>query len=219
MSAIVVLGMHRSGTSLVAGALHKMGIYMGSRFREPDSTSPYGYWEDLDWRDLNKSIINAAGGTWYEPPDPDSLADRVLAHRDEIQSLVAHREAIHNLWGMKDPRTSLLISHLHPLLPSPRYIVVRRNMYDVIDSLSRRAYRRGYRKSLRHWRGLHDVYISRIHGFIKQTHPDAITVDFRDFVHPHKSIQAIQTLAQWAGVDSEHAIDAATAFVVLREGE
>ena len=71
---IVVIGMHRSGTSMVANIVQKCGINMGEVFRLPDKHNPYGYYEDLDWRAANKWIINTAVGSWFDQPSKTATA-------------------------------------------------------------------------------------------------------------------------------------------------
>ena len=46
LSPIVVAGMHRSGTSLVAGYLQSLGVDMGARLLAADHANPRGYFED-----------------------------------------------------------------------------------------------------------------------------------------------------------------------------
>ena len=57
MSQIVVLGMHRSGTSLLSSILRRMGVNMGTNFLNEDYWNPYGYWEDKDFLWINKGIL------------------------------------------------------------------------------------------------------------------------------------------------------------------
>lgn len=45
---IVVAGMHRSGTSMMAGLLARLGVQMGQTLIEPDPHNPLGYFEDAD---------------------------------------------------------------------------------------------------------------------------------------------------------------------------
>jgi hypothetical protein len=220
MTAIVVLGMHRSGTSLVAGALHKMGVHMGSRFREPDETSPYGYWEDLDWRDVNKRILNGAGGTWYDPPPLWRIEREVARLAPRIGQLVSERYNKHSLWGMKDPRTALSIPYLHLCFPSTaiRYVLVKRWGDDVVDSLMRRAEKRGYYEPPEHWRWLSNLYDLRIFAFLNTLQSGYCqVVNFEHFIDPDMVVHSVQSIAAFVGVDSEHAIDSAVASIVLRE--
>ena len=44
---LVILGMHRSGTSLVANWLHDCGLHVGDRLLEGTFANEKGYFEDL----------------------------------------------------------------------------------------------------------------------------------------------------------------------------
>ncbi|HEX9941494.1 MAG TPA: hypothetical protein VGG03_05740 [Thermoanaerobaculia bacterium] len=55
-STIVVAGMHRSGTSLVASILAAFGISMGEQ-RIADQNNPRGYFEDLDFLALDRHML------------------------------------------------------------------------------------------------------------------------------------------------------------------
>ena len=65
MRNVVILGMHRSGTSMVAGALATAGLYAG----EPDelladqSDNPHGFWERRDVVSLNDAILSASSAS------------------------------------------------------------------------------------------------------------------------------------------------------------
>ena len=64
----VVLGMHRSGTSLTAGGLEKIGIDMGDNQLGANQWNPLGHFENVDFVGLNDRILNTAGGNWLDPP-------------------------------------------------------------------------------------------------------------------------------------------------------
>ena len=64
----IVLGMHRSATSLLARGLHMSDIVMGERLLGKSESNKYGHWEDVDFVELNESILHSAGGTWDNPP-------------------------------------------------------------------------------------------------------------------------------------------------------
>ncbi len=100
----LVVGMHRSATSLVAQGLARAGVHMGDRLLGPAPSNPHGHWEDVDALHLNVALLAANGGDWRRPPDrihtPPDLERR-------IGDLVRSRNAAHGLWGMKDPRLCL----------------------------------------------------------------------------------------------------------------
>ena len=59
---IVVLGMHRSGTSAITRGLQVMGVELGDRMMPPvEGNNSKGFWEDLDLYALNIEILNNIG--------------------------------------------------------------------------------------------------------------------------------------------------------------
>ena len=63
---IVVLGMHRSGTSAITRALKVLGVDLGDRLMlavEGDNNK--GYWEDIDFNALNIEMLRAIGKDWF----------------------------------------------------------------------------------------------------------------------------------------------------------
>lgn len=195
MTCIVVLGAHRSGTSLAAGILHRAGVNMGRRFREPDEWNPTGYWGDLDWLDLNKKLLHNAGGNWYTPPGIEALRTQGEALNDEIRALVATKGSV-PLWGFKDPRTCLTIGSILPHLPDDtRLLIVRRAREAIIQSLMRRAEGRGYYETPEHWRALTDEYYRRLSGFADSHMGYTLRVSYSQLIDRNQ----YQSVARWLG--------------------
>src|SRR6516162_4141212 len=67
---VCVLGMHRSGTSLVARLMNLLGIDLGAEehLLGPQPDNPKGFWEYEPILDLNGEILGRLGGNWHEPP-------------------------------------------------------------------------------------------------------------------------------------------------------
>ena len=136
--------MHRSGTSLVASSLAGAGIAFGTRLLPGDELNPPGYFEDLDFLDLDRRMLAAAatpddGGHpdwgWTEGERLEAAAFE--AHRDEARRLVAEREAGDRPWGFKDPRAALLLDFWLSLAPEARFVLPYRLPWQVADSLQR----------------------------------------------------------------------------------
>jgi len=136
IKTFVVLGMHRSATSLTAGALSHI-IDMGSGYR-PVSDQPNGNWEDLDFYYMNEKILKEAGGTWYNPPHPSRILSVGEELKQEIKNLVEYKNDRGILWGWKDPRTVLTIDLYLPYLINPHYICNFREPLQVAESLFKR---------------------------------------------------------------------------------
>lgn len=143
-SPVVVAGMHRSGTSLVASVLSTLGVDMGSRLLPADAHNRRGYFEDEGFLSLNRRLLDAAtltgdeghrdwGWTESERLDRGCLPQFI----EPARALVAERAGAAGRWGWKDPRTTLLLDFWHGLLPEPAYVLVYRFPWEVADSMQR----------------------------------------------------------------------------------
>ena len=136
MNTYIILGMHRSATSFIAKALKEQGVAMGERLLGPGKGNPAGHFENLLFLELNEAILRAAGGTWDRPPEREAILNTAPTFAPIIERLVRSQE--HELWGWKDPRTSLTIDLYTPYLTNPFFIVCFRRPTDVAGSLKER---------------------------------------------------------------------------------
>lgn len=156
---VIVLGMHRSGTSMVAGVLHKLGVVMGHDLVLGNTTEqPGGYYEDREFMQISEKILTRATGGWAHPPDSESI-EGIRRYRNKIQELIEQRNSQHQAWGWKDPRTALTLPCFLPYLSSPNLVVVRRDVESVVKSLVIREKGRMDEETARQ---LHDIYQQRI---------------------------------------------------------
>lgn len=142
---IIVTGMHRSGTSLVASYLSSLGVDMGGRLLAADAHNPHGYFEDTDFRQLQGKILidstpDDDGGHrdwgWTENERLDR--GRLAAWAESARALAATRSSDHGLWGWKDPRTTLLLDFWNEILDREAfYILLYRFPWEVADSMQR----------------------------------------------------------------------------------
>src|SRR5580658_3168224 len=63
-TALVVLGMHRSGTSALAGMLHHLGVALGERLMPASPDNPRGYWEHSEIVAINHRLMATMGWAW-----------------------------------------------------------------------------------------------------------------------------------------------------------
>jgi len=138
MKTVVVLGMHRSATSLVAKALAGE-IHMGDDLLPPTWDNPHGHWENRRFVDLNDRIIKAAGGTWRAPPSIASINEVAPQFDEEIKTTLAEEGQGRDLWGWKDPRTTLTVRLYVPHLVNPHFVACFRDPREVAASLAMRS--------------------------------------------------------------------------------
>lgn len=140
--AVLVLGMHRSGTSAVARGLAALGVYLGEDFLDAQPENPTGYWEDRRIVELNERLLKVLGLRW---DDVTPIAPREFEGR-RVRAL--QREAVRYLklafrsrspWGFKDPRTVRLLPFWRDVLKrcdvEDSYVVAIRNPRSVVASL------------------------------------------------------------------------------------
>ena len=132
---IVVLGMHRSGTSSVGGLLARMSAWPGADsdlLIGPDN--PRGHYELAALHSACLRRLADAGGDWKRPPSsaPSAAIDAFRrAVADILDTLDSRRP-----WFIKEPRLCLLARELLPLLTRPVFVHVVRDPFEVADSLA-----------------------------------------------------------------------------------
>ncbi len=134
---IVVLGMHRSGTSSVAGLLARMGAWPGddaALLIGPDN--PRGHYELGALHGACLRRLAAAGGDWKRPPSAAPAA-AVDAFRREASTVLQTLDA-RRPWFIKEPRLCLVVRELLPLLTRPVFVHVVRDPLEVAASLESR---------------------------------------------------------------------------------
>lgn len=119
--AILVLGMHRSGTSALARVVNLLGATLPADLYPPDALNPTGYWESQYLVGLNEWILESAGATWSQCLGfaPEQLAGPGLV--GIMASLVEGTRRVFGdatLFVMKDPRLCLLLEFWLPALRS-----------------------------------------------------------------------------------------------------
>jgi hypothetical protein len=140
---VCVLGMHRSGTSLVAGVLRQLGVDLGpdEEFLPPDPNNQSGYFELADVVEINDEILAHHGGSWDEPPELPpgwEQSDQLAQFRDRARNALGRRFAASREWAWKDPRTCITLPFWQRVVSGLRYVICVRNPVDIAHSLRSR---------------------------------------------------------------------------------
>lgn len=145
-TAVLVLGMHRSGTSASAGVLKLLGASLGSRLMPAGYDNPKGFWENLDAVQIDDTLLSALERRWDDvramPDDWQSSAAAASA-RESIEILVEDEFADIPLWAVKDPRLSrcapVWLEGLGNIGVRPVVMLVIRHPEEVAASLQDRS--------------------------------------------------------------------------------
>jgi hypothetical protein len=142
---VVVLGMHRSGTSTIARSLQVMGVELGSNFLPPDQHNERGYWEDTDIHALNVEMLEAIDSDWHHltsVSQADVSALRNLGYVERASKILRHKIVGTQVFGLKDPRITKLLLFWTEVFKScniqVNYVLVIRNPLSIVQSLEKR---------------------------------------------------------------------------------
>lgn len=143
---IVVLGMHRSGTSALTRGLQALGVELGGNLMPAfDGNNSKGFWEDLEIVAINDALLEQCGQSWH------SLGDLSQCNWAELLASPHGRRAVdylaeqierYRLFAFKDPRMARLLPFwklvFQRLGVTPVFLIASRNPISVALSLEAR---------------------------------------------------------------------------------
>lgn len=139
---VLVLGMHRSGTSTLTGVLYRMGLSIGDNLMKPSTHNPKGYYENMDFYGVNEKILKNCKSTWHNVDNV--FNDEVLLAEDNRRILrdVLIKYEGYDIFGLKDPRVCVLLPLYEEVCNELNieiiYIYNRREDSCIIKSIMRR---------------------------------------------------------------------------------
>ena len=158
---VAVIGMHRSGTSVIARGLQVLGVDLGNKLMPPyEGNNSKGFWEDLDINQLNIEMLHALKSDWHfltpvQSPDVELLCNNGYLAR--AVELLQEKTASEGIFGFKDPRVAKLLPFWKQVFRQGQwnvsYVVVIRHPLSVCHSLAKRdglAFEQSYLLWLEH---------------------------------------------------------------------
>lgn len=142
---VMVLGMHRSGTSAITRVVNLLGVPLAhdDDLIAPRRPNPDGYWESASLVEFNDALLGEYGGSAWEPPDPDQMWPSASRRPDLLSMGRDTFGSVHGQgsWVWKDPRNCLTLPFWRSCL-QPTWdlacIFVYRHPHEVARSLSDR---------------------------------------------------------------------------------
>jgi len=143
---VVILGMHRSGTSAITRGLQVLGIDLGDRLMAPNQdVNAKGFWEDIDLNSLNIEILQALGSDWHYLKPIDSVDVEFLHKKGYfLRAVGLLKKKVRGVpvFGFKDPRVSKLLPFWNDVFShcqlDVHYVFAMRHPLSVVRSLEER---------------------------------------------------------------------------------
>ncbi|WP_420405697.1 glycosyltransferase [Nisaea sp.] len=145
-TAVVILGMHRSGTSALTRVCNILGVELSDNLLPPaEGNNETGFWEHLDAVVTDEELLTDFGMFWDDPralPNGWTGMEAAEKARKAIRDILETDFAGAKLWGIKDPRMCRLMPLWEPVLEEfgaePVYVIMQRNPLEVARSLHQR---------------------------------------------------------------------------------
>lgn len=120
MKPILILGMHRSGTSALCGGLESAGLIVGEVSKK-NLHNQCGNRESSDIVGANDALLEESKATWDSPERVQSCGKRKLLRcAKAIAPICAVSSRQNSRWGFKDPRTVFTVAVWEQLFPFDR---------------------------------------------------------------------------------------------------
>lgn len=143
--ALVVLGMHRSGTSALTRVFSLLGAQLPETLLGANESNPTGHWESDAVRAFNDAALDAAGTDWFDWLPVHEGWSRSIAYAGEVErgrGLLRAEYGQAPLFVLKDPRMCRLAGFWLDVLDAEgvdaAIVMPLRNPLEVAASLERR---------------------------------------------------------------------------------
>lgn len=134
---LIIVGMHRSGTSLTASLLQSAGLDIGQYLVEGNFSNIKGHFENFDFFSFHRDVLSSLGlNDGWTIEKTINVPEYYI---DKARLLIQKSTSLTQPWGWKDPRTTLFLNFWSHLLPQAKFLVIYRSPWEVLDSLYRRG--------------------------------------------------------------------------------
>ncbi len=142
---VLILGMHRSGTSALTGTLSFLGVSLSKDLMPADEHNETGYWESIYINQQLELLLSMAGSRWHDwrpldltvlPPDALATISNKMLQSIKIDSIGA------KIFAIKDPRICRAVPFFLDIFEAcelePAVVIIARHPFAVAHSLAKR---------------------------------------------------------------------------------
>ena len=191
----IILGMHKSGTTLISQILHRSGIDMGD-FDVSKNYDEGNKYERAETKQINMSILDCRDVHSLDTAGPvETLSDKSGIGK-EIQKLAEALDKKHESWGFKDPRTCLTYRVWKKYLPAHKIIFVYRHPLEVWHHYQKYVSRYNIPKRMRNgWKTMTAwfIYNSLLINEIKNNDMEHLILDYNEFISKPDAIHSLES--------------------------
>lgn len=201
----VVLGMHKSGTTLISQILHNAGINMVDGFDLDLSYDRGNKCERESTKAINHEILDSKGVFSLDIKLPQTLQSNAEL-RQKIQKVIRTCNSNYEHWGFKDPRTCLTYPIWKSELPEHKLIVIYRSPGEIWQryfksrkkySSSPYAYLQGAWKFMKNW----CIYNQKVISYLEHSEVDFLVLNYQKFMTEDSEFMRLQKFTQRDLVD------------------
>lgn len=184
----IVLGMHKSGTTLLSEILHKSKISMVDEEQNNLSYEEGDKFERRTTNDINKELLDAYHSLDSSDKDISYTEDQI----NNIRHIIDKYEDNNAAWGFKDPRTCLTYHIWKQILPKHKILVVYRSPYQVMAHYYNST-RRFDKLIIRSYRGLQTwkKYNQMLLKLIENSQTPTFVINYQDLMSKESLLQNI----------------------------
>jgi len=191
MKTIVILGLPRTGSSLIANICKELGVNIGADLILGDKFNPKGIFENRVFVDLDREILGSR--LWYDFPSQEEIMNKKRQFDKKIKEIIKSQEDV--LWGWKCGLSLFTIDLYLPYLQDPHFIICCRNPSAFAKSMERQTGREYFKNALRYF----VFYNQRLVDFICRHNYPMLFISYEEyFIEPEKQIKKIK---EFIGVD------------------
>lgn len=202
----ILIGMHRSGTSILTKVLEKSGIFMGV-IKDPN-------YEAMHFLSINQQVLWKGGFDWHKPGVPNKEhwhpipAHELYREHFRLNGRFAQwKQALRNEdWGWKDPRNTFTLEMWLAKFPGAKVIHLRRAEAAVVASLQKRNLVEGevYAPELAdpvYCQNLYQQYLAQAHSYAASLGNRFLELNYEDL--QNGEADSIRKLERFTGKSIE----------------
>lgn len=143
--AVLILGMHRSGTSAITRMINLLGLDVTTDLMPPASANPTGYWESVELREIHDGMLSSLDSSWdsiLAIDDSKFETETIARFKTLLIDYIVREFSGSESFVIKDPRMCRLIplwlDVLNGLNVQIKIVLPFRHPLEVAKSLQKR---------------------------------------------------------------------------------